>query len=161
MKNSARCGILSEEEWNVEGRLSVLCAHMKNISGKKVLVVEDDFFVSDIYHTKFEQEGCDVIIARDGEDALQKLDAGLHPDIILLDIVMPKMDGKEFLRKVKSMNGLKDIPVLILSNLSQQEDVDDGLGMGADEYVIKSHFTPSEVFEKTVALLDRRERDVS
>lgn len=138
-----------------------LCMRMKNISGKKVLVVEDDFFVSDIYHTKFEQERCEVTVAKDGEDALKKLEAGLRPDVILLDIVMPKMDGKEFLRKVKSMDGLKDIPVLILSNLSQREDVDDGLGMGADEYVIKSHFTPSEVFEKTVALLDRREKDAS
>lgn len=129
---------------------------MENISGKKILIVEDDFFVSDIYHTKFEQEGYSVTVARDGEDALKKLEVGLIPDIILLDIVMPKMDGKEFLKKVKTMDGFKDIPILVLSNLSQREDVDDGLGMGVDEYVIKSHFTPSEVFEKTIALLNRR-----
>lgn len=117
---------------------------------KKILVVDDDSFVTDIYQTKLIQEGFEVLTAADGAEAVKKLKNGEggKPDLILLDIVMPYMDGLEVLKEVKSNEALKDIPVILLTNLSQKKEVEEGLRLGAKDYLIKSHFTPSEVLEK-------------
>ena len=120
-----------------------------NDAKKTILVVEDDSFVLDIYQTKLIQEGFDVISATDGVEAMKKLEEEkIRPDLMLLDIVMPYMDGREVLKKIKNNDKLKDIPVVLLTNLSQKEDVEEGLSLGAKDYLIKSHFTPSEVLEK-------------
>lgn len=111
------------------------------------MIVEDDSFVLDIYQTKLSQEGYQVTEARDGVEALEKLEKE-KPDLILLDILMPRMDGLEFLKKIKSRSDLKEIPVILLTNLSQKEEINFGLGLGANDYLIKSHFTPTEVLEK-------------
>jgi CheY-like chemotaxis protein len=113
----------------------------------KILIVEDDSFVIDIYHTKLSQEGYEVIEARNGIEAMKKLEE-IRPDLILLDIIMPYMDGLEVLRKIKKDEKLKTIPIILLTNLSQKEEINEGLGLGVDDYLIKSHFTPSEVLEK-------------
>ena len=116
---------------------------------KKIMIVEDDAFVMDIYHTKLTQEGFEVISAGNGVEGLEKLkDDNNIPNLILLDILMPYMDGLEMLAEIKKDDRLKDIPVILLTNLSQKDDVDRGLGLGANDYLIKSHFTPSEVLEK-------------
>ena len=113
------------------------------------MVVEDDSFVLDIYETKLKQEGFTVVSAVNGVAAVKKLqEEKIRPDLILLDIVMPYMDGLEVLRKVKNDEGLKTIPIILLTNLSQKEEVEEGLSLGANDYLIKSHFTPSEVMEK-------------
>ncbi len=122
----------------------------------KILVVEDDSFVIDIYHTKLSQEGYEVIEARNGVEAMKKLE-DVRPDLILLDIIMPYMDGIEALRKIKKDEKLKTIPVILLTNLSQKEEINEGLGLGADDYLIKSHFTPSEVLEKIKICLKAEE----
>ena len=111
------------------------------------MIVEDDSFVLDIYQTKLSQEGYQVIEARDGAEALEKLEKE-KPDLILLDIIMPRMDGLEVLKKLKSRSDFKNIPVILLTNLSQKEEINFGLGLGANDYLIKSHFTPTEVLEK-------------
>lgn len=121
---------------------------------KKVLLVEDDVFVSDVYQTKLKQEGFEVISAENGAEAMKKLEA-IVPDVILLDIIMPYMDGKEVLARLKESEKWKNIPVIILTNLSQSDDVEEILQKGADDYLIKSHFTPSEVVEKIKAVLDK------
>ena len=116
---------------------------------KKIMIVEDDVFVMDIYHTKLTQEGFEVISATNGMDGLKKLKAEKElPDLMLLDILMPYMDGLEMLAEVKKDDRLKDIPVILLTNLSQKVDVEKGMGLGANDFLIKSHFTPSEVLEK-------------
>ncbi len=125
----------------------------KDMKGKKVLIVEDDFFVSDIYETKFRNEGCDVTAVGDGAKAMAKLGEGLVPDVILLDLIMPNMDGKEFLEKVKSLPNVSSVPVLVLSNLSQEEDIKGSLALGAKEYIVKSHLTPTEVFQRVCEFL--------
>ena len=113
------------------------------------MVVEDDSFVIDIYRTKISQEGFNVVLASNGLEAIEKLSQGKEmPDLILLDIVMPYMDGLETLEKIKKDEKIKNIPVILLTNLSQKEEVDKGLELGAVDYLIKSHFTPSEVMEK-------------
>ena len=119
---------------------------------KTILLVEDDAFVSDIYHTKLTEEGYEVIIAENGLEAMKKL-GEIAPDLILLDIVMPYMDGLEVLNKLKADEKWKQIPVILLTNLSQKEEVEEGLKSGANDYLIKSHFTPSEVVTKVKALL--------
>lgn len=113
----------------------------------KILIVEDDTFVMDIYHTKLLQEGYEVVEAGNGIEAMERLKEGI-PDLMLLDIVMPYMDGMEVLKKVKQDERLKKIPIILLSNLSQKEEITEGLELGANDYLVKSHFTPSEVLEK-------------
>ena len=121
---------------------------------KKIMIVEDDVFVMDIYQTKLTQEGFEVMSATNGMEGLKKLrEVAELPDLILLDILMPYMDGLEMLAELKKEDSLKNIPVILLTNLSQKNDVDRGLGLGANDFLIKSHFTPSEVVEKIQAQL--------
>jgi DNA-binding response OmpR family regulator len=119
----------------------------------KVLIVEDDPFLADIYITKFTQEGFNVRMAGDGETGLQKLEEE-KPEIILLDIILPRMDGFAVLKKIKEDPKFKDIPVLLLTNLGQKEEIERGLKLGASQYLIKAHHSPKEVIElvkKTLA----------
>ena len=113
------------------------------------MIVEDDPFVMDIYETKLGKEGFDIILAVNGAEAVKKLEKeGAKPDLILLDIVMPYMDGLSVLKEIRGREGLKEIPVVLLTNLSQKEEIEKGFELGAQDYLIKSHFTPSEVMEK-------------
>jgi len=120
---------------------------------KKILIVEDDVFIRDIYQVKFSQEGFDVTVAEDGVKAVEILET-LVPDIILLDIIMPYMNGMEVLKKIKSNGSLKNIPIIMLTNISEKEKVNEGMEYGVKDYLIKSHFTPSEVVHKVNTLLN-------
>lgn len=114
----------------------------------KILIVEDDTFLADIYKTKLEMEGFKVIVASDGEKGLKMIQTKA-PDLVLLDILLPKKDGFAILEEIKkSPSPIKDIPVILLTNLGQNEDVDKGLNLGAADYLIKAHFKPTEVAEK-------------
>ncbi|OGC04389.1 hypothetical protein A2276_08590 [candidate division WOR-1 bacterium RIFOXYA12_FULL_43_27] len=115
---------------------------------KKILIAEDDVFVADIYHTKLTQEGFDVAVAEDGRIAMKKLGEGYAPDLMLLDIMMPRMNGLEVLAEMKKDEKLKNIKVILLSNLSQKEEIKEGMALGAADYLVKSYFTPSEVLKK-------------
>ena len=119
---------------------------------KTILIVEDDVFLSDMYQTKFIESGYDVKVAQDGQQGLSMLEEGLRPDIVLLDIVMPRMDGIEMLTAVKKEEKLKNIPIVLLTNLGQESDITRGMELGALDYFIKAHFTPSEVVKKVEAL---------
>lgn len=121
---------------------------------KKIMIVEDDYFVLDIYNMKFAQEGFKVIGAKDGVEALKKLkEESLTPDLILLDILMPYINGLEVLAEIRKIERLKEVPIILLSNLSQKADIETGMKLGASGYIIKSHFTPSEVLEKIKSFL--------
>lgn len=117
-----------------------------------ILIVEDDVFLADLYKTKFTLEGFKVSVANDGEKGLEMAIKNL-PDIILLDLVLPKMSGFDILKEVKADVKAKNIPVILLTNLSQKSDVEKGLKLGADDYLIKAHFMPSEVVEKIKRLV--------
>lgn len=119
---------------------------------KHILIVEDDTFLLNIYKTKFEFEGFKVSTAENGEMGLTE-SRKKKPDLILLDILMPKMDGFTFLQEQKKDKVIKDIPVILLTNLGQKDDVQKGLELGAKDYIIKAHFKPSEVVEKVRKLL--------
>ena len=118
----------------------------------KVLIVEDDSFLAGIYASKFEKEGFKVSLALDGEIGL-KLVKKEKPDIILLDVLLPKLDGFEVLEKLKADVATASIPVVLLTNLGQKEDVDKGLKLGAADYLIKAHFMPAETVEKVKKVL--------
>ena len=117
-----------------------------------VLLVEDDNFLANIYKTKFEMEGFKVSVASDGEEGLEAVKKK-KPDIILLDILLPKMDGFIVLEHLKKDDEVKDIPVILLTNLGQKDDVEKGLEMGAVDYLIKAHFKPSETVDKVKKVL--------
>lgn len=116
----------------------------------KILMIDDDPFIADMYVLKFRDEEFEVETARNGKDGLKKI-AEFNPDVILLDIVMPDMDGFQVLEELKK-KGMK-CKVILLTNLSQKEDIERGMGLGASDYIVKAHFTPSEVVEKVRKLL--------
>jgi len=120
----------------------------------KILLVEDDSFLLGMYATKFELNGYKVVMAEDGEKAVRAAVKEL-PDIILLDIVLPKLNGFEVLKKLKAEPATAKIPVILLTNLSQRSEIEQGLKMGAEDYLIKAHFMPSEVAEKIKKVLNK------
>ncbi len=119
---------------------------------KKIILVENDGFLSEIYSTKLASSGFNVEVAQDGEDGLAKIKKFM-PDLVLLGIVLSKMDGFEVLQKIKNDEALKNTTVVILTNLGQKEEVERGLNLGAKDYIIKAHFTPTEVVAKVKRLL--------
>lgn len=116
----------------------------------KILMIDDDPFIADMYVLKFRDEQFEIETAHNGKDGLKKIEE-FKPDIILLDVVMPDMDGFQVLEEIKK----KGVPhkIILLTNLGQKEDVERGLALGASDYVVKAHFTPSEVVEKVRKLL--------
>ena len=120
-----------------------------------VLLIEDDIFLAGIYQTKFELEGFRIAIARDGEEGL-RLAAKDPPDVILLDILLPKLDGFEVLTRLKEHEKTKHVPVVMLTNLGQKEDVERAMRGGAIDYLIKAHFVPSETVAKVKKILTRK-----
>ncbi len=121
----------------------------------KILVIEDDKFLRELITQKLKREGYDVREAVDGEDGVKKVTEE-KPDIILLDLILPGIDGFEVLSKIKDNPERKDVPVVILSNLGQKDDVERGLKLGAVDFLIKAHFTPGEIIEKVEAVLGKK-----
>lgn len=117
--------------------------------GAKVLLVEDDSFLRDICYKKLKKEGFNVAVAANGEEAVKKV-SEFRPAIVLLDIILPAMDGFEVLKEIRSHKErmIKNVPVIMLTNLGQEEDNKKALTLGANDYLIKAHFTTAEVVEK-------------
>jgi DNA-binding response OmpR family regulator len=120
-----------------------------------ILVVEDDQFLSSLATSQLTKAGYTVSAAFDGEWGLKAVQEK-RPDLVLLDIIMPVMNGFEMLKKMKADPNLKDIAVIIFSNLGQQQEIDEGKQLGADDFLIKAKFTLREVMEKIEALLKKR-----
>ena len=119
---------------------------------KKILIIEDDKFLRELISRKLSGDGFDTIGAMDGEEGIKKVKEE-KPDLILLDLILPSIDGFEVLSQIKKDESVKSIPVIILSNLGQKEEVEKGLKMGAVDYLIKAHFTPGEIIEKIRSIL--------
>ena len=118
----------------------------------KVLLIDDDPFIADMYALKLKAEGFQIEVARDGKEGVKKV-AEFDPDVILLDIVMPGLDGFGVLEDLRKKGDRRK--VILLTNLGQKEDVERGMRLDADDYVIKAHFTPSEVVEKIRSILQK------
>jgi len=123
---------------------------------KKILLVEDDPFLIDIYQKKLEDSGFKVEVANDGEKAIEILKEK-NFDLMLLDIVLPKIDGWKILEEIEKMKKekkeLEKMKIVIWSNLGEKEDVKKGISLGATSYLIKANFTPSEVVREVEKLL--------
>lgn len=121
-----------------------------------ILLVEDDSFISGMYQTKLKNMGYMVELASDGEAASNRLAKDPLPDLVLLDVVLPKKDGFEILEELRANARTKDLAVILLTNLGQKPDVERGVKLGADDYIIKAHYTPSEVMEKVEKVLEAK-----
>ena len=118
----------------------------------KIMIVDDDTILRDMYAERLHAEGMQVEIAANGEEALAKLEKS-KPDLILLDIMMPKINGFAALEMIKSTPAYKDIKVILLTALIQSENKIRGLGAGAEDYIVKSETMPGEVVNKIKKVL--------
>ncbi len=119
---------------------------------KKILIIEDDKFLRKLLIDRLAEEGYLIDGAIDGEEGLEKAKTGEF-DLILLDLILPGIDGFEVLSFLKKERNLEKVPVLILSNLGQKEEIEKGLKLGAIDYIIKAHFTLDEIVEKIKKIL--------
>lgn len=124
---------------------------------KKLLIVEDDEMIASMYRTKLEQEGFKVLIANDGALGLS-MAASQNPDLVLLDIIMPQLDGFTVLRELKSSAKTKKIPVIMLTNLGTDEDKKKGNELGAVDYLVKAGLTPAQVAEAVKKYIAKKDK---
>lgn len=122
---------------------------------KKILIIEDDEHVSKVYEMKFSKEGYDTIFVTNGEDGVEKI-AIEKPDLIILDLMVPRKDGFVVLEEIKKNPDLAKIPVLVLSNLGQQSDKDRAIALGANEYFVKVSHSMQEVVDRAKSYLNER-----
>ncbi|HOK35208.1 MAG TPA: response regulator [Candidatus Pacearchaeota archaeon] len=119
----------------------------------KILIVEDDKFLRELLQAKLiKEEDFSVSVAEDGEQGLKKVQEE-GPDLVLLDLILPGMDGFEVLKKIKENPAIADTKVIVLSNLGQKEDVERAMKLGATDYMVKAHFTLDEIIEKARKVL--------
>lgn len=123
-------------------------------SFKSILLVDDDLTLREMYSERLKAEGFVVEMARDGEEALSKA-TEMHPSIILLDIMMPKINGLDVLKKLREQEETKTIPVIVLTALIQDREKLESITRGADDYIVKSETMPGEVIQKVKDLLMR------
>jgi len=129
-----------------------LIINKKNIMMKKISLIEDDKFLRELMVKKLLTMDYDVTSAVDGESGLSMIKE-VKPDVVLLDLILPGINGFEVLEKAKQDPEIADIPVIILSNLGQKEDIERGQKLGAADFMIKAHFTPQEVVNKIKTIL--------
>ena len=122
---------------------------------KKIFIVDDDSFLLDMYAMRFTQAGFVVETAMNATQTLEKLHGGSTPDILLLDVVMPAMDGFELLEKITSEGLATNAVKIFLSNLGQPEDVARGKSLGAASYIVKASSTPSEVVAHVLEVIKK------
>jgi len=125
----------------------------------KVLVVEDEEILLTALTEELKSGDYEVEGAQDGEEGLVKAKS-FKPQLILLDLVMPKMDGMEMLQKLKTDNELRDIPVVILTNLSDYERISEALSLGAMDYLVKANYKLEDLLDKVKTILERNEGKV-
>jgi len=125
----------------------------------KILIIEDDVMLNKIYQTKLGMLGYSVFSSYDGEEGLKRVE-DLVPDLILLDLMLPKKNGFEVLEKIKQDVRLNRIPILILSNLGQEADVQKGMELGAVDFLVKSNVKLESVIEKVENILKKYKVDV-
>jgi len=124
-----------------------------------VLLVEDDMFLRELCVVKLQKANFEVEYAEDGTQGLEMLENNSY-DVVLLDIMLPEKDGFELLEAYKDRHGnLEGMVLIMLTNLSEREQVDRAMELGADDYIIKAHFSPSEIVEKTQEWLEKAKQD--
>jgi DNA-binding response OmpR family regulator len=123
------------------------------MSEEIILLVEDELFLRDLYTIMLQKAGYKVIAAEDGEKGLFIGKDNPHAKVMLLDVMLPKMHGVEVLKKLKGDPGTKHLPVIMLSNLSEESVVDEAIHIGAEAYLVKVSFTPQQLIEKVKEII--------
>ncbi len=118
------------------------------------MIVDDDKFLLDMYSLKFSEQGFEVETAMSADEALQKFEGGFQPVIFLVDLIMPGMDGFQLIEKLREKGAHEKAAIIILSNLGQKEDIEKGLSLGVDGYIVKASATPSEVVSRVSEISD-------
>jgi DNA-binding response OmpR family regulator len=122
--------------------------------GKSILLVDDDLTLREMYAERLKAEGFAVEMAKDGEEALQKA-TDLHPNLVLLDVMMPKMNGLDVLKQLKAQAETSDIPIIVLTALIQDREKMESITRGADDYIVKSETMPGDVISKIKTVLEK------
>lgn len=125
---------------------------MAEVNAIKILIVEDDLFIRELYERQLSLAGYQVATAADGPEGLAKV-AQFQPQLLLLDIMLPQMNGLDLLKTIKAKDDTKNIPVILLTNLGQDSVIKEGFGLGADGYLIKSAYTPDQIIEEVKKFL--------
>jgi CheY-like chemotaxis protein len=123
---------------------------------KKILLVDDDNFLLDMYSMKFGKEGYKVVTATSPDDAIEKLGGGYTPDILIFDLIMPKMNGIELFKKLKEDDLVNETVNVILTNQGKASDLEEVKDLGIDGYIVKALHTPSEVVEKVTEIYNNK-----
>lgn len=131
---------------------------MENGKQYKILIVDDDKFLLNMYSMKFGKNGFVVNTAPGGEEALRELRNGLNPDALLLDIIMPTIDGKELLKTVKKENLAPHAAIIMLTNQGGEGDINEAHTLGADGYIVKATTIPSEVVEEVLKIVKAKDK---
>ncbi len=154
-KNSDVADVNKKEEEEEEVIGEEVIEKEENKTGARVLLVEDDDFLRKICRTKMEREGFNVSVAINGKEALKKIIEG-DPQIVLLDIILPIMDGFEVLKRVKEDPSKSSVPIIMLTNLGQESEIEKGFKLGAEDYIVKAHLTVGEIIEKVKEILKKK-----
>jgi DNA-binding response OmpR family regulator len=121
----------------------------------KILIIEDDKFLLSLIVEKFIQLGFDAEAAADGEEGLNKIISNKY-DLVLLDMILPKMDGFKILEEVKKNQSLKNLPIIVASNLYDKNDIDRAMSLGAADYIIKAYNSPENIVDRVKAFLQKK-----
>lgn len=122
----------------------------------KILIVDDDDFLVEMYTNKFQKDGFDVVAAKDGEDALTKIKGMDKFDIIMFDLIMPIKDGEELITEIRDQNLIPDALKIVLTNQGEKEDIETIEKIGVDSYIIKAIHTPSDVLKLVNDLYNKK-----
>jgi two-component system chemotaxis response regulator CheY len=123
---------------------------------RKILIVDDDSFLLDMYALKFSQNNFEVYTASSGVQALEKLKGGLSPDALLMDIIMPEMNGFEAMEQMNTQKLCPNCMKVVLSNKSEQKDIEEGTRLGVAGYIVKANSTPTEVIDQVIKILEKK-----
>jgi len=126
---------------------------MADFKNKKILLVEDDILLGKLMSKKLVENKARVTLAIDGQEAVDKIKENPKFDLVLLDIMLPKMDGFQVLENIRADKDKKDTVVVILSNLGQKNDVERGVSLGAKKFLVKAILSPDEIIEEIDAIL--------
>lgn len=123
---------------------------------RKILLVDDDKFLVDMYTVKFREANFDITPAFSGEEALDKIKEGIIPDVILMDMIMPGMSGLDFLSALRQNKQAENAVMIVLSNQGQKSDIDEAKKLGVDGYIVKANTIPSEVLDQVIDIMKRK-----
>ena len=128
----------------------------QELNGLKILWVEDDSFLAEFISKTLKTAGADIIYTNTGEQAIEKVDAGEAFDVVLCDLLLPGVDGWDVITKVRSTETTANTPIIVFSNLGRQEEVNKGIELGADRFIVKSSIHPRELVAEIMKAIESR-----